>query len=506
MKLELRTFQQILRMGVLVMIGIAIGREALATTPSKSQLHCGGDDHKCETLEVLSLGVTYDKFRQGNLWNAIRSGTAFAPLREFDESIEPWSKFEKMGRSKKRAADAFENAVAVTPMYWGMPSMYASVPYPASRSDDANRTFLGLTGSAEVNGFSWHLFVASTTLLSSTPDRLVETAFQFFDDHPDVPLLFVSAVDSPYIHDSRAVPSTLRNLRDGRYVVQLPDSAVVFVFGRRERVDRLRNFAWEDKDNDFGQNKIRMAYYELRGQLAKPDTYNNRHLSVEEWQAESARLAARNDIRSGWGTSRLRNGWTPSPWFPVPWSTSQLAAFDRLPTLGYVHRPVFVKWEDAEGKPADSEEQRILLMKRGLDEARQALSANGKSEFPTRIIAATENRVERSLILHKALNAQKAEGGPGYEITNKTKFIDTDRRLGNTGSATFFMQAAIGIMGSYREGGVSAAINMRDPNGASIMLISPPSDELRAKQQHPSGGDVFRHKVEPAYDPEVYKQ
>ena len=467
---------------------------------------CGGTGPRCETLEVLSLGVTYDKFRQGVLWDALKSGTAFSPLREIDALKEPWSLQDKIGRSGKRGADALENAIAATPMYWCMPSMYASIPFHDGKPRNALGPMLGATGSAEHNGFAWHLFVASEALLSASPDRLVELAFLFFDEHPDVPLLFISAVDSPRIRDSRSPHGTPRLLRDGRYVVELPDSIAIFAFGRRERVDRLRKFAWEDKDNDFGQNKIRKAYYELREQLAKPDTYNNRHLSVEEWEAESARLAARNDIRSGWGTSRLRNGWTPSPWFPVPWSTSQLAAFDRLPTLGYVHRPVFVKWEDAKGKPVDSEEQRILLMKRGLDEARWALSANGKSEFPTRIIAATDNSVERSLILHKALNAQKAEGGPGYEITDKTKFIDTDKRLGNTGSATFFMQAAIGIMGSYREGGVSAAINMRDPNGASIMLISPPSDELRAKQQHPSGGDVFRHKVEPAYDPEVYKQ
>ena len=63
---------------------------------------------------------------------------------------------------------------------------------------------------------------------------------------------------------------------------------------------------------------------------------------------------------------------------------------------------------------------------------------------------------------------------------------------------------AIGVMGSYRDGGVSAAINLRDENEASIVFISPPSDTRREKQKHPDGDDVFGHHVEPAIDPANY--
>jgi hypothetical protein len=384
--------------------------------------------------------------------------------------------------------------------------MYASVPFHAEKPPKTRGPILGITAGAEHIGFAWHLFVGSTSIFSTAPDALVELAFDFFDKHPDVPLLVVSAAENPDIHDSRAILGTQPLLRDGRYVVELPDSAVVLVFGRRERVDRLRKFAWEDKDNDFGQKKIRKAYYALRRELAKPEDFSRRHLSVEEWEAESARLASRPDIRSGWGTSRQRKSWVPSPWFPVPWSEYQLAAFDHLPTLGFVHRPVYVQWKNANGELVESDAQRKALLKSGFDEALRALKKDGEARFPTRIITANSGNTDRALLLHSVLNAKKEEGALGYEITDQTKFIDMDRRLGNTGSATFFLQTAIGILGSYIEGGVSAAINMRDPNGASIMLISPPSDDLRAKQTHPAGGDVFRHKVEPAYDPEVYKQ
>jgi hypothetical protein len=471
-----------------------------------SQESHGGSTARCVILEVLGLGVTYDKYRQEALWDALKKGTAFSAIRDVDLASVPWSRQDKYARSGKRAVDAFENAVTNTPMYWGVPSMYAGIPLSSKSLNKFAGPVLGLTGSAEHNGFSWHLFVASDWLLSESPDRLFELAFQFFDKNRDAPLLFVSAVDAPDDHDREAPPGAPRLLRDGRYLIDLPDAAVVLVLGRRDRVTRLRQFAWDDKDNDFGQNKIRRAYYDLRSQLAKPEGHHMRDLSVDEWLAETARLAGRDDIRSGWGNFWTRKGWVPSPWFPVPWSKEQLDVFDRLPTLGYIHRPVFVEWKDREGHVITGEEQRSIILKEGLDRAISESTKAPVPQYPKRLVIATGDHTERALVLHSALSAQKAEGGPVYEITDKTGFIDTDKRLGNTGSATFFMQAAIGIMGSYREGGVSAAISMRDPNGASIMLISPPTDELRAKQTHPAGGDVFRHKVEPAYDPEAYKQ
>lgn len=495
-------------LGVIMMASAFASSDSFASgekNSGASQSQCGGAASRCESLEVLSFGVTYDKFRQGMLWNALKQGSAFSPLREPDPSLVPWSRDDKRGQAGKRAVDAFENAVAATPMYWGIPSMYAGIPLREELLNEIIGPLMGLTGGAEHNGYSWHLFVAADWLLAESPDRLFELAFQFFDKHVDAPLLFISAVDGPYDRDMNTMPGEPRMLRDGKYHVQLPDASVVLVLGRRERVERLRSFVWDDKGNDFGQTKIRAAYYGLRKQLANGQGHHRRHLSADEWIAEAARLAVKDEIRSGWGSFSLRRRWTPTPWFPVPWSVEQLRAFDQLPSLGHIHRPVFVEWKDAEGNSVTDAEHRAKLLKAGFETATRAFALDSNARYPTRIITANGGDTDRALLLHSVLNAARESGGPKYEITDKTRFIDTDRRLGDTGAATFFMQTAIGVMGSYREGGVSAAINMRDPNGASIMLISPPSDELRAKQQHPAGGDVFRHKVEPAFDPEVYK-
>jgi len=61
---------------------------------------------------------------------------------------------------------------------------------------------------------------------------------------------------------------------------------------------------------------------------------------------------------------------------------------------------------------------------------------------------------------------------------------------------------ALGVIGSYIQGGTSAAINLRDPAGASIVFVSPPTEERRKAQE---GRNVCKHQVKPAIDPENYK-
>ncbi|WP_298603739.1 DUF2875 family protein, partial [Zoogloea sp.] len=75
-------------------------------------------------------------------------------------------------------------------------------------------------------------------------------------------------------------------------------------------------------------------------------------------------------------------------------------------------------------------------------------------------------------------------------------------RLGNTGSASWFMNMALGVMGSYIDGGISAAINLRNDREASLIFISPPPPEKLQRQ----GRAVFKNQVTPAIDPANYQQ
>lgn len=258
-------------------------------------------------------------------------------------------------------------------------------------------------------------------------------------------------------------------------------------------------------------------YYDLMEKLPTrlkaryPNFHITRQPTVAEWLPAAAAFAQRSDIR-GVGLHRLDNfnpwdkrppkDWKPTPWFPVPWSRAQMAAFDSLPSFGFIHRPVFVAFTDEQGHPVKRRDQRQKILDAGWQRALLTLPEAQRADGPARVIAATGKGAEQLLLLHGMLDHYAAQGGPEIDTGKNEQFIHTDRRMGNTGAATFFMQMAIGVMGSYRAGGASAAINLRDPNEASIMFITPPSEKVR--QQQDQHNDIFRSRIVPAIDPGNY--
>jgi hypothetical protein len=471
-------------------------------------------------LEVIGLGVTYEKYRQGKLWDALQTGTPFASIREQDPNKYAWGAYDKLGVSGARACDALENGAEPSPMFWGAPTFYAGGPVidPAAQSSDISPES-GLASSAEGTGMAWHLFVTGPWQMSERPDQLLEQIFAIFDTHPDLPYVVLTADDSSATRDALIPPEAPRLIRDGYYLPDLPDSTAVFVLARRERVEPLRPYVWDDPDNDYLQENLRRMYYHLKdtvptpAKLAHPEKVDvGRNPTVAEW-LKAAAVFARNPVyhknEPGLPLDGLRRwmygppgDWKPTPWFPVPWNRNQMAAFDNLPSLGYIHRPVFVKFEDEHGQPVKRREARQKILEAGWQQALQTLPDAERAKGPARIVGAFGNHVEQQTALEGVLHAYASQGGPEIDTGKTAQFINTDRRLGNTGAATFFMQMALGVMGSYIHGGTSAAVNLRDPSGASIVFVSPPTKASLSKQE---GRDVFKHQVNPAIDPDNYK-
>ncbi len=387
-----------------------------------------------------------------------------------------------------------------------------------------------------VSGMGSHLIVVGPRRFDEQPDRIIEDVFAFFDAHPDVPYVILNSEDSMGTRDLNILPGTPALLRDGYYIPEMPDASALFVLARRERVDPVRPFTWEDPDDAFLQREFRWMYCNLLVALPNEERASalqtpaqvgadmtrqdlrgtvEREPLVSEWLEAAAAFAQRPDVR-GTGVPGVMGklnpfahypprDWKPTPWFPIPWTREQLATFDRLPTLGYIHRPTFVRFTDEQGKPVTRRAERQKLLQAGWQAALQTLPETQRSKSPARVIAATKNNTDQMIALHGVLDAQAASGGPEIDSAKSSQFIDTDKRLGNTGAATLFVQIGIGVMGSYRDGGVSAAVNLRSPDEASIILISPPSDEQRKNQKHPKGGDVFAHRGIPAIDIGAYQ-
>jgi hypothetical protein len=485
-------------------------------------------------LEVIGLGVTLDKYRQGKLWEALRKGSPHVTIREQDKEKYPWSEQERAGISGGRGGDSLENGAQYTPMYFGVPVFNAEPPiHNELEMDKPDDPRSGLAGGAVSSGMAWHLFLVGPRRFEEHPDRILEDVFAFFDANPDVPYIVLNSDDGMYSRNAYRPPGAPRLTKDGRYIPEMPDASALFVLARRERVDAVRPFVWDDPDNKFVQTKLRKMYADLMHTVPHPkrivtrtpaqvgaDTSGRatndgmeRQPLVSEWLEGAAAFAQRSDVRGTGSVSLvdrvnpwahpIPKDWKPTPWFPIPWNREQLATFDRLPTIGFIHRPTFVKFTDEHGKPLTRRDEREKALQAGWQAALLTLPETQRLKA-ARVVAATGGNTDQLIALHSTLNAYAAQGGPEFDGAKSDQFIDTDKRLGNTGATTLFMQMAIGVMGSYRDGGVSAAVNLRDTNEASIVFISPPSDEKRKNQEHARGGDVLGHRGTPAVDPANY--
>ncbi len=233
--------------------------------------------------------------------------------------------------------------------------------------------------------------------------------------------------------------------------------------------------------------------------------------TVPEWLAETARFAKRPDVLGPESVSLLHpsddvvhvpKGYKPTPWFPIPWNKYQLEVFDRLPTLGYLHRPTYIQLTDADGKPLTRQSDRTAALIQGWQDALLTLPEAQRKGALKRLISSTGDNPDKLVELTALINAQAEAGGPELRLDKPSEWINLDPRLGNTGSASWFMGMAIGVMGSYIDGGVSAAINLRNDREASLIFISPPPPEKLKAQ----GSAIFKNSVTPAIDPANYAE
>ena len=493
-------------------------RQQMAQQPlTEANARAGEQARREYVLEVIGLGVTLDKYRQGKLWDALQQGSPFTTIREQDPKKYPWTGTDKDGRSGTRAYDALENGINFTPICWGMPSFYAGTPIlDPAQLPTPNEPIAGLVSGAETGGMPMHLFSIASWKLDEHPDDLLNEVFAFFDAHPDVPYVAVHSEDSVGTRDGNRKSGDPMKLIDGYYIPDMPDATAVFILARRERVASMLPYIWDDPENKFVNGQLRAMYYDLKRSLSRPvlaiwsSIMIPRQPTVPEWLAATAKFAQRPDVR-GTGLYQFNainpwinhppQTWKPTPWFPIPWNRAQMETFDRLPSFGFVHRPVFVKFKDENGKPVTRRDERQKIFNAGWQEALQTLPQVERAKGAARIIAATGKQPAQQLMLESMLHEYAAQGGPELDSSKSAQFINTDHRLGNTGAATFFVQMAIGVMGSYRDGGASAAINLRDRDEASIIFITPPTDAVR-KEQEPR--EIFRSRVTPAVDPANY--
>src|SRR5476649_172814 len=142
-------------------------------------------------LEIMGMGVTLDKYRQGKLWEALQKGSPYSSVREQDPQKYLWAAIDKNGLGGKRFDDAVENGFSRSLMYWGVPSFYAGGPDKVG-GEQSDEPIIG-----PLSGYSdFYLNVAASWIMEERPDRIIDKIFTIFDKYPDLPYIVLTAEDS----------------------------------------------------------------------------------------------------------------------------------------------------------------------------------------------------------------------------------------------------------------------------------------------------------------------
>ena len=276
------------------------------------------------------------------------------------------------------------------------------------------------------------------------PDRVLAKVFELFDKNPEMPALALFVKDglaSRYTLSSSDESRRTDPPKGARKPGEMTESMVCLVFARRDRVEILRSTATDEKI---------------------PDGLS----SYEVWAADKA--TAHDSMRPFW-EKKDHTTFKPNAWVRRPWCKEQLAQFDMLKLLGRVHRPQIVSYLH-DGKPLPPSGQQ-----KAFNEAwKAALDSLPQGQVPKRVIfdhgKSSEGR--RMVPLVQAMH----ELGPDVDLPGKNG-VDLTARVGDTGASSAFVALALGITASRKDGGPTACVNLRRNDGASIIMITPPTPE-----------------------------
>ncbi len=325
---------------------------------------------------------------------------------------------------------------------------------------------------------------------------MIERLFTFFDTHPDVPAALIFSTDGSMIRSLIETPGNVETPAVGHVIPAMPDSVGAFLVTRSDRVNELvRPYVVQQRSNinkyDTAYDIVKLwNFYWRKISDRGPDSFNTRFINEEKQAGVDS--PAMSLMSASWWHAQLPELWKtinnqgpgnfqPTPYIPVRWTNWQLKQFDAAPLLGYLHRPVNVMLTDDKGRPLKAALQ-ALALKAGWETAVSALAENVE---PKRVFYDTTGERQWAIPLNLALSQL---GSAAPHLDEVSEAYDIGARIGNTGSSSPMVQIGLGLIASYHQGGASATVNRR-PNGmASIVMVSPPDEAVKAAWAKDHGG------------------
>ncbi|WUR16225.1 DUF2875 family protein [[Empedobacter] haloabium] len=422
-----------------------------------------------ESLELVGVGISVETWRnhpaypKANLWKTIRESNGAYVIsqdkKDYPKSLEQWQMMmskrneDAIDVAMRDFVDRYPLPVSVVGPSWGEPKDEAGrvtsrqsnagsfVDTKASEPYTARGTFPGLlTQSGQV----------VNSYLHDEPDSLWQTVFSTFDQHADLPAVGVAAKDGAMhraLSFEESDPPRYQKLAaEQAYRPKQPrvlsDNWTFLTLVRRGRIDWLRPYAPLVKDTMVVKN---------RG-----GEYSRNWSEFAGWKKPPEKP------------------FVPTPYIAQPWTQFQIDQFDHLENLGTVHRPQVVSYLDDAGKPVKAAE-RTARMERALRAALAPLG--GKS--PARIfydygsVRDDRNSGARFVPLVQGLHAIDDD----FDLLDPKRGYDLARILGDTGAGGPFVAVALASMAGRESGGATLVANLRRDDGATLLLVTPPSAE-----------------------------
>ncbi|NHZ41760.1 type VI lipase adapter Tla3 domain-containing protein [Massilia aquatica] len=416
-----------------------------------------------EALELVGVGVAVETWRnhpdypEANLWRAVQASKGNYIVSQ-DPAQYPKTLPEWQLMAAKRNMDANDAAlrdfmdryplpIAVVAPSFGEPE--SGPERENSRASNAvSIVVTKASGPYTAQGSFRELLTQSGQVLNSylhdEPDTLWRTLFATMEQHGDMPAIGVAAKDGamhralsfvdtdPPRYEKLAAEQVFKPRQPG----MLTEGFSMLVLAQRARVERLRPFAPFVADNMVLKNR-------------------------------GGRFSRNASMFTGWKQTPP-TPFVPTPYMATPWTPFQIDQFDHLEHLGTVYRPQIVSWLDAAGQPLPASEK-AARMESAL---RDALAPLG-GKPPARIFFDDNAGAARFAPLAQGLRAI----APGFDLRDPERGYDLARILGNTGAASAFIGVALASMAGRQSGGATLVVNLRRMDGASVLLVVPPTAE-----------------------------
>ncbi|WP_336314619.1 type VI lipase adapter Tla3 domain-containing protein [Pseudomonas sp. BLCC-B112] len=401
---------------------------------------------RLETLDVLSLGVSLDVFRQGDIWKTLQEQNVREPASLHVGSILPMDpkKYPVTADDKdiayaKRKADALELGLRNFPEKWPVPTITVVRGWNSKtlnlrlRPERTQEMLTSMVNSYRTDaGLHWHRIrnVRNGVVCNDTPEDFLESLFQLFERNPDLPAVLIYNLEG----FNMALALTTKGKDNQpigvgtgpRQPGELTDAMVALVVGRPERVEWLRYYAPFTKVN---KNKIDPEF-------------------------------------TGWGWRKPAVEFQPSEFIPQPWTERAFEQWDALPVLARIHRPVTVSLQRPDNGERLKREALTVQLAAGWKKATDAVTP-----APARVFYDGGLNSTPLAELLPALTAARSS----LDLLDSREGYDLTQRLGDTGAASPFVGIALATMASYQNADTSVVMPLRRKDQATLITITSPT-------------------------------